>query len=136
METAHHDSSFLKKLHSNGNRHSPDGVEVMKGQGFSARSLARIAGGSRRSCTVFATHSCRMKWFEIHLNMIDERDRGIGGEWSDEQVFCFLLYAVVNLEPHPVASRHQPSRFHSRMECSHPAFNSQETNLKLVWRTL
>lgn len=80
---------------------------------------------------MFATQPCRMKWFEIHLGMIDERDWGIGGEWNEEQVFCFPLYAAVNLGPHPNADRQQPSRFHSLMECSHPAFNPQETNLKL-----
>jgi len=77
-----------------------------------------------------------MNGFEIYLDMIDERDQIIGGELSAEQRFCSSFYAAVNLEPHPNADRHQPSRFHSLMECSHPAFNSQETNLKLVWRML
>jgi hypothetical protein len=77
-----------------------------------------------------------MKWFEIHFNMIDWRERGTVGELSNEEACRSLFHTAVNLEPHPVANRHQPSRFHSLMECRHPAFNSQEPNLKLVWRML
>jgi hypothetical protein len=43
MKTAHHDSLFLKKLHTNGHGHSSVDFEAMKGQGFSARTLALIA---------------------------------------------------------------------------------------------
>jgi hypothetical protein len=77
-----------------------------------------------------------MNRIKMDLHMMAGRDRDIVGELSDERIFCSPSYMAINLEPHPVANPHQPSRFHSRMECSHPAFNPQETNLKLVWRTL
>jgi hypothetical protein len=89
--------------------------------------------GAFAYCTVFALHSQRMKGFEIDLNKTAGR---VGDGMADQQVFCSPFNAVGNLEPHPYADCHQPSRFHSPMECSHPAFNPHATNLKLVWRTL
>jgi hypothetical protein len=77
-----------------------------------------------------------MNGFEIDLNSLDGRDECVSGEMADHQVFYSPFNAAGNLEPHPYADCHQPSRFHSPMECSHPAFNPHATHFNLVWRTL
>jgi len=70
---------------------------------------------------MFAHSTCSMDRFKVYLDVIAGRDRRI---------------CEANLETHPYADCHKPSRFYSHKEYSLPAFNLHETNLKISWRNI
>jgi hypothetical protein len=70
-----------------------------------------------------------MNQFKINLNVIVRRGWSVSDEKIKNLIFWSHLDSAENLGPYPDAESPKPSRFHSLMECSHPAFNLQhETN--------